>query len=394
MKKKAFSIVASILMLGIVLILMLVASIGYLTGQVMSTASQNQELYYDHLYTISSDLINADRDFYQAMVAGIEHHELPAAPVDVPAEQLQELIDTYLADYKDNKVQAIERVNEAHSIASADATLYTGTLLDGKSFDALYNEFMTDYKVWEDSFNVETETGDFSLFIQNFETARGALSDMTDITEQWAISANSAQIKALQIRIITSIVIFIVITIAILVFAIIILGMMRKSINYIVSSVGEMSGGNFVTPVKPESIFNEFYSVEYSMENMRSKLQDSLKDVVACADSVDEKANNTKNSISDSEENTNNISIAVGELAQGAMTMAEDVQQTAEITGEIGESIDRVQDAAQSNLEKVKALYEDSIAIQKQLIEIKKADEQTDAKGGQVADSVGKTAEV
>ena len=394
MKKKAFSIVASILMLGIVLILMLVASIGYLTGQVMSTASQNQELYYDHLYTISSDLINADRDFYQAMVAGIEHHELPAAPVDVPAEQLQELIDTYLADYKDNKVQAIERVNEAHSIASADATLYTGTLLDGKSFDALYNEFMTDYKVWEDSFNVETETGDFSLFIQNFETARGALSDMTDITEQWAISANSAQIKALQIRIITSIVIFIVITIAILVFAIIILGMMRKSINYIVSSVGEMSGGNFVTPVKPESIFNEFYSVEYSMENMRSKLQDSLKDVVACADSVDEKANNTKNSISDSEENTNNISIAVGELAQGAMTMAEDVQQTAEITGEIGESIDRVQDAAQSNLEKVKALYEDSIAIQKQLMEIKKADEQTDAKAGQVADSVGKTAEV
>ena len=132
------------------------------------------------------------------------------------------------------------------------------------------------------------------------------------------------------------------------------------------------------------------------MEDMRTRLKKSLSDVVSCADDVNAKALNTKDSIASSEENTSNISVAVGELAQGAMSMAEDVQNTAEITVEIGDSIDKVQSAATNNLEKVKALYEESISLQKQLGEIKKADEQTDEKGkgfAVVADNIKGLAE-
>ncbi|MBQ4275573.1 MAG: hypothetical protein II717_03490, partial [Lachnospiraceae bacterium] len=110
--------------------------------------------------------------------------------------------------------------------------------------------------------------------------------------------------------------------------------------------------------------------------------------------SVNDKAGNTKLSISDSEENTGNISLAVNELAQGAMSMAEDVQTTANITNEIGERIDDVNNAAKSNLEKVDALYQNSVQLQKQLKEIQRADEDTNVKAGQVADSVEKTAEL
>ncbi|MCR4696515.1 MAG: hypothetical protein K5654_04295, partial [Lachnospiraceae bacterium] len=46
------------------------------------------------------------------------------------------------------------------------------------------------------------------------------------------------------------------------------------------------------------------------------------------------------------------------------------------------------------NLEKVDALYQNSVALQKQLKEIQKADEDTNVKAGQVADSVEKTAEL
>ncbi len=130
------------------------------------------------------------------------------------------------------------------------------------------------------------------------------------------------------------------------------------------------------------------------MEDMRSRLQNSLLDVVNCADSVNNKAGDAKNSIASSEENTGNISLAVDELAHGAMSMAEDVQVTAGITGEIGESIDKVHAAASSNLERVNALYDESIELQKQLSEIKKADEETNEKAGRVAESVGKTAQV
>ena len=188
--------------------------------------------------------------------------------------------------------------------------------------------------------------------------------------------------------------IFALITALILAVAVIVLHKMRLSIKYMVGAVNNMATGDFVTAVETESMFTEFHNVEDSMESMREHLQGSLLDVVSCADSVNSKAGNAKDSIANSEENTSNISVAVGELAQGAMSMAEDVQVTAGITQEIGDSIDKVHSVAESNLEKVNALYEDSLALQKQLGEIRKADEETNAKAGQVADSVSKTAEV
>ena len=394
MKKKALTITASLLVAGGLLIAMLIASIGYFTGQVMSTSKQDEELYFDHLYEISQLLINADRDFYQSMLGAIQYHDLTEQPADVPPDLLVDLLDGYLGDYYDNRQQVIDRVDKAYNIAKNEPGLFSGTPLEGKTFEQYYNENIENFKAWEAVYDVETGEGDYTLFIQNFETARTSLSDMTDITENWAVARKAERQATITKSIIVSVVIFLVLTMAVLAVAIIVIITMRKSLKYIVSAVGNMAGGDFVTAVREESIFNEFFQVEYSMEDMRTRLRDSLISVIDCADSVNDKAINTKGSISASEENTGNISVAVGELAEGAMSMAEDVQNTAEITVEIGDSIDKVQNAAADNLERVRALYENSIALQKQLGDIKKADEVTDEKAGQVADSVGKTAAV
>ena len=392
-KKKALTITAALFVAGGLLIVMLIASIGYFTGQIMSTSREDEKLYYTNLYDISQSLINADRDFYQSMMGALQYHDLTLAPSDVSEDLLKELTDGYLADYYDNKQQVIDRVDKAYAIAEKVPSLMN-TELEGKTFAEYHTQNVEDFMAWESVYDVETGAGDYTLFIQNFETARTSLSDMTDITENWALAQKEARQATILRNIIVSVVIFLLLSVAVLTVAIIVIIMMRKSLTYIVSAVGGMAGGDFVKEVKTESIFNEFFQVELSMEDMRSRLRDSLISVADCADSVNDKANSAKDSITASEENTSNISVAVGELAQGAMSMAEDVQNTAEITVEIGDSIDKVQNAATNNLEKVKALYDESISLQKQLGEIKKADEQTDEKAGQVADSVGKTAEV
>jgi len=394
MKKKALTITASLFVSFGLLILMLIGSIGFFTGQIMSTSSSDEELYFNNLYTISSDLINADRDFYQSMIAAVQYHDIKLAPSDVPPDLMQELLDGYIGDYVDNRQQTLDRIEEAKNIASKNPSLITGTKVEDKNFEEYYNEFIEGFNLWDSCYEVASDNGDYALFVQYFEAARESISGMTDITENWAVAEKASQEKENVARIIVSSLAFGVIALVIAASVIVVIIMMRKSLQYIVKGVGNMSGGDFVSEVKTESIFNEFYTVEYSLEDMRSKLQDSLKLVIDSADTVNEKASNTKQSISSSEENTTNISTAVGELAEGAMTMAEDVQTTAQITVDIGESIDKVQSATASNLEKVKLLYEQSIALQKQLGEIRKADELTDAKAGQVADSVGKTADV
>ncbi|MCR5301562.1 MAG: methyl-accepting chemotaxis protein [Lachnospiraceae bacterium] len=394
MKKTRLSIVVTLMVAGLILIAMVGIIVGYFGTKMQTVTKEDEELYFDHLYSISEKLINADRDFYQAMIAAIQYHDVAMAPADIPPEQLQELKDQYLADVDDNKAQVLERVNEAHSIASKEASLYSQTVVDTANFDQLYNEFMSNYAVWENSYDVVANTGDYTLFIQNFETARDSLSEMTDITEKWATDEKAVREKEIRTSIVTSIIIFAVIVIVILIAAVMILRKMRQSISYIVDTVNGMAKGDFVSEVETESMFSEFYSVESSMEDMRRHLQDSLLQVVSCADSVNDKAGNARDSIASSEENTGNISVAVDELAHGAMSMAQDVQVTAGITGEIGTAIDSVQDAATSNLERVTALYNESLELQKQLRDIQKADEETNIKAGQVADSVGKTAEV
>ncbi|MBP5624200.1 MAG: hypothetical protein J6X36_04970 [Lachnospiraceae bacterium] len=393
-KKKKLSIVVSLIIAGVVLVCMIVSSIVYFGKQLQRVTKDDEELYFDHLYSISEKLINADRDYYQSMIAAIQYHDVAMAPMDIPPDILQDLLDQYYADYEDNKQQVLDRVNQSNDIAKKENNLYKKTVIDTKTFEELYNEFIANYNTWDTCYEVATNTGDYTLFIQNFDTARASLSEMTDITETWATSEKLVRQKQIQQRILNSIVIFGVITIVILVLCVIILDKMRKSIAYMVKAVNNVAEGDFVTEVEKESAFNEFYTVEGSMEDMRARLQDSLLDVVNCADLVTDKASNARESIASSEENTGNISIAVDELSKGAMSMAEDVQLTATITGEIGESIDKVSGAAESNLEKVTALYKESIALQKQLLQIKTADEATNEKAGQVADSVSKTAEV
>ena len=386
MKKKKISVILSVLAMGLFLAVMLIVSIAYFSGQIMSTSKNDESVYFDHLYSISEKLLNADRDFYQAMLAGVEYHDVAAMPSDVPPEQAAELLAGYLGDYQDNKDQVLERVNAAHDIAAAEPTLFTGTEIEGQNFEAYYNTFMEGFKAWEDCYDVEANSGDYTLYIQNFESTRESLSYMGDITEAWATAEKAAQQKDILAHIITGAVIFFILTAAILAFAVFVLIKMRKSVKYVVDSVGQMAGGNFVDNIEDESIYTEFSDVETSLQDMKSRLQNSLTEVVDCADSVDIKANNTKKNISESEANSND------ELAQGAMTMAEDVQGTATITGSIGDNIDQVQAAAESNLTNIMDLSEKSAALQKKLDDIRRADEDTDEKAGQVAESVNKTA--
>ena len=197
MKKKALTITASLLVAGGLLIAMLIGSIGYFTGQVISTSKEDEKLYFDHLYDISQLLINADRD------------------------------------------------DEAYGIAKNEPGLFTGTPLEGKTFQDYYTENVENFKAWEAVYDVETGSGDYALFVQNFETARTSLSDMTDITETWAVAKKAERQAAITRSIIVSVIIFLILSVAVLAVAIVVIAKMRKSLKYIVSAVGEMAGGNF-----------------------------------------------------------------------------------------------------------------------------------------------------
>ena len=394
--KKTISVRFTIAALGVIMLLLVVASIAYLANKLNKTANEDEELYFETLYEVSQNLINADRDFYQSMMGATQYYDIKSVPDQIPEEEAALILPGKLDDYNSNYDQVVEKVEKAVNIASTNEKLYTGTTLDGSTttFKDYASVFKAELTAWHNSYKVEACEGDWTGFINDFEETRGTISDMTDIVEKWATEEKEARMEQMHKEIRNCIIIFAIIILIVAGVYVIVIRNMRLSIQDMEKSIRGVASGDFVNIVEATSIFTEFNQVESNIEGMRAQLQEALTEVTKCADDVDLKAENTKSSIGDSQETTSNISAASNDLAQGAMVMAEDVQNTSGITVNLGDSIDRVQEAADVNLTRVKELYEVSVKIQKQLDDIRKADEANDEKAGLVSDSVGKTAEV
>ena len=177
------------------LIIALIASIIFSSSRMRKIQAQDEQVYYEMLYTISTDLINADRDLYQAMLAGTQfqaYHDY------ITPEQLA----GYKDSYESNAKQAIDGVNTAATIAKQNATLYS-TLKDddGDTFQTMSSNFEKQFNTWLSTYDFNTGEGDIEQFSIQFEATRDYISNMSDIVEVWAVqekNLNEKQINLFQ----------------------------------------------------------------------------------------------------------------------------------------------------------------------------------------------------
>lgn len=381
------SLMAVLLVLTVPFAIALIASIGFFSGEITSTAEDDETLYMNTLYEVSTDLVNADRDFYQAMLGATQHHDYfeSATPEDKAA---------YLDDYLSNRDQAISGAENAIALAMQNPDLWTGTILEGggSTFEALAAEYEKEFSSWEQSFDVKNNIGNWKSFLKEFSTARGFLSDMSDIVEAWALNEVTKQESAIHRTILISASIFIIIAAALVLIALLIARKMTKNAREIREGVDNMASGDFIKTIPTNSFVREFRAIAINTEEMRKKLQSALIKVIGHAGDVDNAANSSKSKISNGQKMSSDISSAVEDLAQGATSLAQDVQSTSDLTVSIGNSVDLVLDAANGNMEKGRAVYSGSTKVQQQIEDLKIADQRTDEMAGEVAESVNETA--
>ena len=388
MEKKGFrvSMQGAILILVVPLIAALIVSISYFSTMVNRTAEQDKELYYNDLYSISEKILNADRDMYQAMLAGtqaIAYQDYVGA----------DGIKSYKADFDENVAQVTERVDAAAKIAQENPALWTYNQ-DGNTYQSLYATFQTVFANWQKTYDFNTMTGDVEQYATQFEDARDYLSGMSDAVEAWADYEAEAQTAKIHQQILVVAIVFMIVAVILLVLALAINQIIKKSVRQMMDAMHQLADGDFATDINAASPISDFGTVLGEMSQTRSKLQGALVEVYQHADEVNAAAENTKENISSSQKTTADINSAVGDLATGATGMAEDVQNTSTVTINIGQAVESVLDAANSNIEKGRSVYDGSVKVQQQLEEIKKADQVTDQMAGEVASSVNETAQV
>ncbi len=374
-------------------ICLIIASV--LLGYEMDVTYNNAEsLYYETLYQINTKLVNGDRDFYQAMVAAQQYISVSQSDGNLPPEVMDALYAARLATYEENLGQFIERVNGASDIAKQNPKLYTETLKDGKNYKQYEEEFFKNYDEWLNSYNFVTNEGDITAFNEQFEVTRESISDITDIVETWALEEAEVARKSLHAKATAALIILLIVIALLYVLVVVTAKSLSDGVKRIANSLDRMATGDFATEMEVESPIKEFKNIGLSSENMRRSLQTAIGRIIGDAQSVDNVAVETKEKISDGQRATADINQAVSDLANGATDMANDVQTTLDITIKIGNAVEDVLGAANSNLENGRAVINESTRVQGQLSELMTSGKNTREKAKQVSDSVTETANV
>ncbi len=387
--KSNLSFMAALIMLVTPTIICLVVSVILMGITTNKTYNDGEKLYFDTLYKVNSNLVNADRDLYQALVGGIQYYDMKQIP------GLEEHLADMLNDYKENKQQVLDRVHESMEIAKGNELLYTGTTLDnGKNIKQLEEEFETAYAHWLSTYDFDTDTGDWTAFNSDFNLARDAISDMTDIVEKWAELEEGYARTGLQKSIITISIIFGVVIVIIILLVILTARALSKGVKRTADSIDNMATGDFVTHIDTSSPIKEFKGIARSAESMRQNLHAAISKIVQNAQGVDDGATEAQEKISNSQQATADINQAVSDLADGATAMANDVQFTSNMTINIGNAVEDVLGAANSNLENGRTVMEESARVQDQLGELAESGQHTRQKAEHVSESVNETAVV
>lgn len=387
--KAHLSFMASQMMLVTPMLICLIVCIAFFSARLNKTYNETEELYYDTLYKINTSLINADRDFYQAQIAATIYHN------NYRGVKNNELKEQQRADYDENRQQVLDRVEEATDIVKTQMKLYNEmTAEDGANYETLYTEFYDAYNVWLEGYDFDSNNGDWLAYEESFETARGYLSEMTDIVESWAEEEDAKMTSDIHHNIIFIIVVFVILTCLVIGLLLATARAMAVGIRRVENSIDIMAEGDFITEIDRESPIKEFSEIATAADEMRIKMQEALIDVTAYANDVNDAALNTERSVGDSQKMTADINHAVEDIANGATSMAEDVQNTSELTVNIGHSVESVLSSTETNSENGKVVYTTSEKVKQQLEGVKKAGELTNSMAQEVAESVGETADV
>ncbi len=392
--KANLSFMTALQMLVLPAVICLAICIFMLGKEMNDTYNSTEDLYFETLYQINNKLVNADRDYYQAMNAAQQYISVSMSDGALPPEVMEQLYNARLASYEENLAQTLERIGEANDIAKTVPDLYTGIQVEGKDYKTYSEEFASDYDHWLNVYDFTTQEGDITAFNEEFELTRSALSGMTDVVEQWADKEADISKQSITHKVINLSIIFGVVIVLLYVLVVFTAKSLSDGVKRVRKGIDNMASGDFVTHLEVESPIKEFKGIATAAENMRHNLHEALKRIISGAQNVDDGATLAREKISDSQTATSDINNAVSDLANGATAMATDVQSAAGITVDIGTAVENVLDAANSNLENGRNVKDESLRVQGELGELMSSGQNTRDKAIQVSESVSETAAV
>jgi methyl-accepting chemotaxis protein len=158
--------------------MIVISVIGILS--ITKVSKELTESYYERLFKVNSLVINADRDFYQALVA-----QQNMIKLDIDVDELKKNKE----DLDKNIQQVREETKSAAEILLTDKITFEEYKHEksGKSSFEIFDEFNKNFNNWLTHFNISNgQITDLKGFNESFSAARDNLKQLGDILELYA----------------------------------------------------------------------------------------------------------------------------------------------------------------------------------------------------------------
>ncbi len=178
---KQLKLTTKMILLVLIPILAIVA-ISVTSILMLQTAMRvSEENLYDTSYVATDLMLNADRDFYQAMVAAVA-----LTGVSNTMDDRRAAAEAFTAEFD----QTVERMTEAFQLLEKDMAVFNALRIESTQVNPreLYQTFTVESARWKKSIDLNTlATVDSIAFDEAFNTAREAINGLTEYLQAYAL---------------------------------------------------------------------------------------------------------------------------------------------------------------------------------------------------------------
>ncbi len=353
---KNMPVKAKLWMCALPLMALIVVSVIFFSFLIKDTLAKSEELFFDHLYSINSNLINADRDFYQALKASTsQYNTLSKGASALTEEASKKNIDSF----NENAQQVLDNTTKAIEIAKKEADLWTGTKSeDGQTFEQVATEFTAAYTYWLGTYDLSDKSvtaEQFNEHSSSFSTARDYLNSLEDITEKWASAEKTVLENKINKMILISALILAAITAFVAIFSILVAKQLSSGIKSVTDEMHYLSKNDLTRPKMKVDSRDEIGRMKQALADT----QENLKNIIGTLKDTSNGLSNASSIMSTStlatSSGSDDVSSAASELANASTSMAQNVSDLSlgletlnEIMGDSGQAAKDLAEASAS----------------------------------------------
>lgn len=304
----------------------------------ISMFNESKTSLYDELYLSTAEILNADRDFYQAVVAELN--------ILFSSDTLtEEDIAQNRQDYIDNAGQTYDRISSAISRIKGNDDIYLNYIHEGtgKNVQQVETDFFEAFGQWESSLNIETGEGDLALHISSFDTAREQIDILTEILESHALEHMEEQAASIRNSSIAISLGIILVVILVTILAFIIARYITRKTKQMSHKMNILADKDLTLEITREGNMaytkDEFGELDKAMDDLIISLRNIVNEINQSTTTLDESSKELNRDTEQVNSNMMEISNTVNDMAEGAAQQATDTMNALSDVSELGDTI-------------------------------------------------------